>query len=490
MDRPELVAERDHLGLRLVGRLRRDTAGERRGEDERLERRPGLPLALDGEVELALREARAADHREHPPVPGIDGDERRLRPVLLRQPLVDRIAGELLEAQVDGRVDLETAAEHLAGSVVRDELSLHVLGKVLGRPANPGQVNLVGAGQRPAARRLELLAGDQALAEHQREHRVSPLTRRGRARDRVVGRRVRRDACKECRFGQSQLARVLVEVDAGRHLDPVRAVPEVDGVQVRGQDPVLGPAPLELPGERRLLQLPADGALGLDVRVLDELLRDGRAALDDVLVAQVGPDRAEDPAEVDSPVLPEAAILDCDDRLLHDRGDLLRGHDHTALVAAQDGEDRAVRGVDVAVALDAGVVRRVERGDVVGDRLHEAEGERGRAREPQHAEEQEEAELADPAPGPRGPLRRASSSQHEEEDSTPGAALPGADRYTVGATMNGVPVGASTPPARSSVTATVAPAGTPRESRTTERSPPPAKSPAGSGVSPSITQIS
>ena len=57
----------------------------------------------------------------------------------------------------------------------------------------------------------------------------------------------------------------------GRGLDAVGAVAEVDRVQVRGQDPRLRPvarAGLELPCERRLLQLPRDRALVVDERFL------------------------------------------------------------------------------------------------------------------------------------------------------------------------------------------------------------------------------
>ena len=55
---------------------------------------------------------------------------------------------------------------------------------------------------------------------------------------------------------------------------------------------------------------------------------------------------------------------------------------------------------------------------------------------------------------------------------------------------SGSPVGTSTPPSGSSVTATVAPGGTGSSSRTTSTSSPPPKRPAGFGRSPSITQIS
>ena len=85
----------------------------------------------------------------------------------------------------------------------------------------------------------------------------------------------------------------------------------------------LGHALLELPGERRLAHLARDRLLVADVGVLDELLRDRRAALDDALRADVLPERAHDAARVDAVVLVEAAILDRDDRLAHDRRDVV-----------------------------------------------------------------------------------------------------------------------------------------------------------------------
>ena len=62
------------------------------------------------------------------------------------------------------------------------------------------------------------------------------------------------------------------------------------------------------------------------------------------------------------------------------------------------------------------------------------------------------------------------------------------DRYAV-AEMNGVCVGMSTPPFRSTVTATTDPGCTRRESGTTVLPPPP-NSPAGDGFEPRITQAS
>ncbi len=59
---------------------------ERRGEEERLERRAGLPPAAARAVELRLREVAAADERQHVAGARIDRDERRLQIGLVEPP--------------------------------------------------------------------------------------------------------------------------------------------------------------------------------------------------------------------------------------------------------------------------------------------------------------------------------------------------------------------------------------------------------------------
>ena len=108
------------------------------------------------------------------------------------------------------------------------------------------------------------------------------------------------------------------EVGLGRGLDPVGAVAEVDRVEVVAQDPLLGPLARELVGQRGLAQLHEQRAVVLGgERVLDELLRDRRAALHHALVDDVLPQGAADAAQVVALVGVEAAVLDRDDRLLH-----------------------------------------------------------------------------------------------------------------------------------------------------------------------------
>ena len=75
------------------------------------------------------------------------------------------------------------------------------------------------------------------------------------------------------------------------------------------------------------LSLRSNERLLFDVGVLHELLCDRRAAFDDRAVPHVLPDGAGDAADVDAAVLEEAAVLDGDDRLLHDVRDLVGLHD-------------------------------------------------------------------------------------------------------------------------------------------------------------------
>src|SRR5207237_10916632 len=110
---------------------------------ERLERGPRLALALDGEVELTGVEAATPVHRDDGAVRGIHRDERRLRPVGARQPLVDRLAREPLEAEVDRRSNPEAAAEHPLDAELVDQLLLHVLAEIRRLPEHAREVDVL-----------------------------------------------------------------------------------------------------------------------------------------------------------------------------------------------------------------------------------------------------------------------------------------------------------------------------------------------------------
>ena len=157
----------DPAALRRLDRLveagdqarRGDARLERRGVDERLERRARLAARLDGAVEAALGEGAAADHDADFAGARIHGDDAALqvrrpdailhgaadlgqelgaRLVLVaralldrRQPGLERPLGRLLHRRIDRRVDPQPAARDAAPAEAIDQLAPDLLLEVL-----------------------------------------------------------------------------------------------------------------------------------------------------------------------------------------------------------------------------------------------------------------------------------------------------------------------------------------------------------------------
>src|SRR5690606_41339400 len=96
--------------------------------------------------------------------------------------------------------------------------------------------------------------------------------------------------------------------------DAVGAAPVVDGVEVGGEDLVLGPLPGHLGGDDQLAHLAADRALGADERVLHVLLGDGGAAARVLPAEQVVAGRAQEAGGGETGIGVEAAILRSEER--------------------------------------------------------------------------------------------------------------------------------------------------------------------------------
>ena len=130
------------------------------------------------------------------------------------------------------------------------------------------------------------------------------------------------------------------EVDPGGRLGPVGAVPEVDRVQILGQDLHLPPLTRQVVSERRLAELFEDRSVALlGERVLDKLLRDRGGALSGA-AGDVREQRSRDPPEVDAGVAPEPLVLDRDDGVAHHPTELRVSVDHLRRRVLED-PDRA-----------------------------------------------------------------------------------------------------------------------------------------------------
>jgi len=261
----------------------------------------------------------------------------------------------------------------------------------------------------PVAPGVELLQrGDHALLTHALQDQVAPRVGRVGVRDGVVRARRGDDPGQQRRLVGLEVlgaagARAAVaagvraaEVGPGGRLDPVRAVAEVDRVQVLREDLRLRPLAREMEGQRRLAQLLEQGPLGLGAhRVLDELLGDGRAALGRLPLDHVLDERAPDAAQVDARVLVEAAVLDRDHRVADVRRDLAPGHEHASVAVGQDAELLARTVVEDRVARVLVLLAVLEVWQVGRDRHHHPESRRDPREQQQRSEHDDEPQALD-----------------------------------------------------------------------------------------------
>ncbi len=239
-----------------------------------------------------------------------------------------------------------------------------------------------------------------------------------------------------------QLVDRLAVVRLGRRLDPVGPVTEVDGVQVVGEDPLLGLLLGHLHGHEDLLDLAAHRLLGADAAVVlpDELLGDGRAALlravaaGDVLVG--GP---HDAGGRDAALVEEVPVLGGEHRIDDRRRVLQVGVGHQLAVGvAEPADEGAVLGVDHRLG-EAGRLERAggNRGLLVG---HDHRGRAEHDDAADHGEQQADDLAQRPVPPPAaldldlGPLQATTPRSAESARPTGAARSAGPARPTWAAT--------------------------------------------------------
>jgi hypothetical protein len=219
---------------------------ERLREDERLQRAARLTAALGREVELAVREVRAAVQRLDRPGRGLDRHDRRRRAGGTRERRVGGRGGELLEPGVERGAHLEATAEQRPEPLVAvraerlqpRELALDGLDDVGLRAVLCPRRGAAGLHRRRFTQgRLGLRGVDEALLGHCLQDLVAADECAVRLGDQ--GGRGADEAGEQCGLVDGQLARLRPEVALRSGSDPVRTRPEVDLVEVALEQLVL-----------------------------------------------------------------------------------------------------------------------------------------------------------------------------------------------------------------------------------------------------------
>ena len=195
--RPFLGTLRRHVSEVRQHRHRRESVLERRGVQQRLERRSRLPAAAARAVELRLAEVATADHREDVAGPRIDRDQRRLQIGIAEaaQPLRHRALRHLLQLRHERRPDFPVG-RMVSAELIAKQLTQEVL-RVAGLRDFGARVRSNAKTRAPG--RLLLLGRDESLVAHPPRarrgcaprHRRDDSTarvQRGRAQDRQSGR--------------------------------------------------------------------------------------------------------------------------------------------------------------------------------------------------------------------------------------------------------------------------------------------------------------
>ena len=264
-----------------------------------LERRPRLALGGDHVVLPAdgvVVEVGGADPGKDLAVLGIRGQERSVvdvGPVQVANAQLDCPVGDGLETQVEGRMHDQPALLDRCRAEQLLQLRQHVVDKMRG-------LALAGAGLDVhlllhvlGRCGICLLPRERPRGHHSIEHVLLALLGQVEMQHRVVGRGRLDEAGEERGLRRGEVLGLFVEVSAGGSPQTVRAVPEIDAVQIHREDLILRKALLESDREDHLVNLPGHRLLRREELDLHQLLGDRAPALVQPPVRDVDPQRAE-----------------------------------------------------------------------------------------------------------------------------------------------------------------------------------------------------
>ena len=369
----ELIAHRFRIalgceGVALQGGLQAETIAQRGNDGVGLDAggsRTGGRRPVAGVPDVVV----AAVDSQDTAGPGIDrgdGGVQSRRPVVTGivagDPLVPLpgVNGRLLHLGVQGGGDLETAASDLGlGEPLGDEFVLDELEEVsLGSLPTvvDGHVGEIGQCVRGS---VVIVLADPAHLEHAVQDVAVASEQTLPCRRSIAGIEeggIVEHGGEHRGLPQVEILGIDVEVCLGRRLDAIGAAPEVDGVEVAGEDVLLGHLAAHLVGQDEFLELALHGAFLGQVEHLDVLLGDRRSALD-IATPEHAERSSRHTFHRDPGVAPEGAILGRDDCVPEVLGHLVVGDRLTILHRETTDLRCRVVGVDE---------RRVRREPLVG----------------------------------------------------------------------------------------------------------------------------
>ena len=208
----------------------------------------------------------------------IDGHQCALR---LRQPVLIRLKGRQhlhrgfrgpLHIHVDCRINFQPALINSVCAVLVDQSLHHIINEIRGLRVLP----------RCRAGKLQIFPlqatcfgiADIMVFRHLLQHRRPTRACRFQIVERRIIIRALRDARQHRALVQRKRTDVLAEIRLRSSLDAVRALPEINLVQIKLQDFLLRILTLKLQRKEHFLYLALHRALRRQIRVLRQLLRD------------------------------------------------------------------------------------------------------------------------------------------------------------------------------------------------------------------------
>ena len=346
----------------VVGRVARL---QRREIHEQLPCRARLPQRTDRPVVIRLDVVGPAHHRQDRTIP-VQADQSALRPA--RRIGADRFDCLGLQLWVDGGPNLDRF-ERLRQQHV--ELWQHPVAEIADGVRRSLLAQLYGRDID-----LRFVGSDAPLIAHQAEHGAGAADGGIDIGRRRIARRRLDQSGNNGGLADGQVGGGVTEETATGAVHTVGAAAEIDLVEIKLENLLLGELRFERHGQHHFARLAIDGPIGVQEKIAGKLLRYRGGRTQPLVASRPDIDRAHQADRINPGMLIESPVLDRDHRLLHDVRDFLAVEPLPVTRAKLDHGGAVARAHDDRLSRLAGLQRAV-----TGQVAHcESDGKRGEQR--------------------------------------------------------------------------------------------------------------